>query len=451
MAACFKLPSLAKRPKPKTQFPEFEWSEVTVEKELGSGTFGSVYLVKYEKEHRRNVIVKKMKGESAEARRRFEKEAAILKTVKGHRNVTEFLRFCREPYAIMMEHACFDFNPLGVKKQVNSLEDFLHFVDAEFDFTSFADVLLLCARDVVSGLDFLHKNNIAHRDLKPGNTLVCNQHYSKQNDVDLAKSYAECPIVCKLADFGLSRSPDMQTSTFLKPKTESPCRGTPVFMAPDILLEDLKFAGQEDLKKADIWALGLMMFSMINPNLSNPYRAEFEASGVPFSEKALRNTLRQQKLPRPDVKYESFRTTQWWQIDDVFKLCTQFDPESRPTAAEVLRLLDTNQPEASLRLMNLSVNQSSAQTPQDDGTNCCAFLALTICDRFLNEVKLDANNNNNHNNHNNNNNNNNIFFFKNNYFILNSIKCLQLNNNNNSNNNIKYVYFSHSRSSLIQN
>ncbi|CAH3169680.1 unnamed protein product [Porites lobata] len=65
-----------------------------------------------------------MKGESAEARRRFEKEAAILKTVKGHRNVTEFLRFCREPYAIMMEHACFDFNPLGVKKQVNSLEDF---------------------------------------------------------------------------------------------------------------------------------------------------------------------------------------------------------------------------------------------------------------------------------------------------------------------------------------
>ena len=103
---------------------------------------------------------------------------------------------------------------------------------------------------------------------------MCNQHYSKQNDVDLAKSYAECPIVCKLADFGLSRSPDMQTSTFLKPKTESPCRGTPVFMAPEILLEDLKFAGQEDLKKADIWALGLMMFSMINPNLSNPYRAE---------------------------------------------------------------------------------------------------------------------------------------------------------------------------------
>ena len=95
----------------------------------------------------------------------------------------------------MMEHACFDFTPFGVdKKKINTLEDFLHFIDAEFDFTSFADVLLLCARDVVTGLEFLHAKNIAHRDLKPGNTLVCNQHYSRET-VDLAKSYTECPIV----------------------------------------------------------------------------------------------------------------------------------------------------------------------------------------------------------------------------------------------------------------
>ena len=40
-----------------------------------NGTFGSVYLVNYEKEEQ-NVIVKKMKGESTEVKRRFEKEAA---------------------------------------------------------------------------------------------------------------------------------------------------------------------------------------------------------------------------------------------------------------------------------------------------------------------------------------------------------------------------------------
>ena len=47
-----------------------------VKERLGSGTFGSVYLVNYEKEEQ-NVIVKKMKAESAEAKRRFEKEYVL--------------------------------------------------------------------------------------------------------------------------------------------------------------------------------------------------------------------------------------------------------------------------------------------------------------------------------------------------------------------------------------
>ena len=101
---------------------------------------------------------------------------------------------------------------------MSTLEDFVHFVDAEFDFSAFGDLLLVCARDLVTGLAFLHSNGIAHRNLKPGNTLVCNQHYDKD---DLQGSYAKCPIVCKLADFGLSRSLDIQTCSFLETRTES--------------------------------------------------------------------------------------------------------------------------------------------------------------------------------------------------------------------------------------
>ena len=56
--------------------------------------------------------------------------------------------------------------------------------------------------------------------------------------------------------------------------------------------------------------------------------------------------------------------------------CLKFDPRARPTAGEALRLLHRNQPEACLRMVNLSVNQTSAQTTEDDGTNCCAFPLL---------------------------------------------------------------------------
>ena len=76
MAASFKLPCLVKKRKPPANFPRFEWRDISIKEQFGSGTFGSVYLVNYEKEEQ-NVIEKKMKGESADAKRRFEKEYVL--------------------------------------------------------------------------------------------------------------------------------------------------------------------------------------------------------------------------------------------------------------------------------------------------------------------------------------------------------------------------------------
>ena len=56
MAASFKLPCLGKKRKPPINFPRFEWRDISIKEQLGSGTFGSVCLVSYEKEEQ-NVIV----------------------------------------------------------------------------------------------------------------------------------------------------------------------------------------------------------------------------------------------------------------------------------------------------------------------------------------------------------------------------------------------------------
>ena len=94
MAASFKLPSLTRKRRRGFEFPEFSWSSVKIREELGSGTFGTVYLADCTGEMQRHVCVKKLKGESADSKRRFEKEAGILHSVKGHRNISGFLRFC---------------------------------------------------------------------------------------------------------------------------------------------------------------------------------------------------------------------------------------------------------------------------------------------------------------------------------------------------------------------
>ena len=66
-----------------------------------------------------------------------------------------------------MKYFCFDFSPFWVEQQVTTLVNFLYIVDDELDFTSFADVLPIYAKDVITSLGDLHNKNIAHQDLKP--------------------------------------------------------------------------------------------------------------------------------------------------------------------------------------------------------------------------------------------------------------------------------------------
>ena len=126
----FRVPTLVKRPRKSHGLPCFDW---------GLLSFGTVYLANYGVDSRK-VVVKKLKGESMESKRRFFKEAEMLNRINVHENIPTFLGYSDNPHGLMMEFAAFDFSPFDTEKVVSNLEDFYHFVAYEFDFNAFADI-----------------------------------------------------------------------------------------------------------------------------------------------------------------------------------------------------------------------------------------------------------------------------------------------------------------------
>ncbi|KAL3772024.1 hypothetical protein ACHAWU_008046 [Discostella pseudostelligera] len=102
---------------------------------------------------------------------------------------------------------------------------------------------------IVLGLEYLHKKEICHRDIKCGNVLLTNDGH------------------VKLADFGVSAE---LTNTINKRKTVV---GSPYWIAPEVIKES-HYDG-----RADVWSLGITAIEMAegappHSNL-NPLRAIF--------------------------------------------------------------------------------------------------------------------------------------------------------------------------------
>ena len=206
----------------------------------------------------------------------FLKEVRLLHTLK-HANIVSFHGMCTTPPSIMMEYMCFDFSPFEREQKVHSLKELLSEL-ADGDPSDFIHVMPIIASDVTKGLRYLHDNGVVHRDLKPTNVLVSNQHYCNLADLtEVERSWSTVPVICKLSDFGEARSQLIMTRNLNLTTTKDVNRGTPAFRAPEVLLPGHKQPmGLRQLKSVDIWALGLLFFCVVNPGLSTPYSYEFK-------------------------------------------------------------------------------------------------------------------------------------------------------------------------------
>ena len=102
-------------------------------------------------------------------------------------------------------------------------------------------VVRLYSRQILLGLEYLHANGIAHRDVKAANVLV-------SNDGSV-----------KLADFGASKRTRDAMPAANANATGGHAKGTPLWMAPEVIRAAPRSQGW---RKADVWSVGCTVIEM---------------------------------------------------------------------------------------------------------------------------------------------------------------------------------------------
>lgn len=272
---------------------QIPFEDLSFERELGSGAFGSVWKGLW---NMAPVAIKQSLLVSASATQQadFEHEAKLMTKLRPHPNVvhTFGLSVAKDRILLVMEYCARGSLTKYFKKEKTPLS-----VERKIKVVS----------DLAKGISHLHKNGIVHRDLAARNVLI-------------TKDWT-----AKISDFGMSRLIGNSDNKGTTASNIGPVR----WMAPEAIRT------KEYSAKTDVWSFGITVWEIF---LEAEPHAEMDLLDAAIK-------IRDEKCT--PVITDAIPAA----VQELLQKCWQSDPESRPTFDEIVKecgaLAENSQSESS--------------------------------------------------------------------------------------------------------
>ncbi|XP_012160825.1 ephrin type-B receptor 1-B isoform X2 [Ceratitis capitata] len=311
---------------------EIDANYITIEAIIGGGEFGDVCRGRLKIPPNFvqdiDVAIKTLKpGSSEKARCDFLTEASIMGQF-DHPNV------------IYLQGVVTRSNPVMIITEYmenGSLDTFLRVNDGKFQTLQ----LIAMLRGIASGMSYLSDMNYVHRDLAARNVLVNSQ------------------LICKIADFGLSREIENASDAYTTRGGKIPVRWT----APEAI------AFRKFTSASDVWSYGVVLWEVMSYG-ERPYWNWSNQDVIKSIEKGYR-------LPAPMDCPEA--------LYQLMLDCWQKQRTHRPTFSSIVSTLDNlaRQPQALLTTRNSPENDGSHILEGQRGHNI--FIST---DLWLENIKM---------------------------------------------------------------
>jgi serine/threonine protein kinase len=283
-----------------------------LEKRLGRGAMGQVYLARDQNLVTRRVAIKTVRPDilsdemlqEGEAIARFEREARAAASIR-HPNVVDVTDFGKSPegvFFLVMEYV-----------DGESLYQLLR-REGTLDIQRTMTIL----GQVVAGIEAAHDEGILHRDLKPANIFIMQRRRPVTGSPGSAAGqprWGGSDGFVKVGDFGLAKiiHADQSGTTSGSGPESRGIIGTPEYMAP----EQMQPGVQLD-RRSDIYALGAIAYHMLGGR--PPFIGDLPQ-------------LVAQKLMQSPPSLLSLRSDISAQLDQVILQALARDPSERPNDA----------------------------------------------------------------------------------------------------------------------